>query len=307
MASNYTFVRDARNAPNPSQLQASGWTPLIAYDDPYAAQYIKQLQDAGVHYGVWGDPTHMQNRDPAAFAYALSQYARNNGADTIVPDVEFIGKGYKGSAGWSYNQLLAQALQQYGNGLNIALTPMGNQHDFNYGAYKGIVNQWLPQSYGADPKTDVYNPQDMVNVLISEGVDPSLITPVLGVGNDIAGYNGQYSLYTADDFNNRLPTAYTGPRPASTGPQQGTTPGGAPSPTAPPAPSAPPVQRRSQSASMIQSHGLDWAGRTFASANQLRTYLASKGRSYNTWAQNHPTAASALAARLIQQGVGRAQ
>jgi hypothetical protein len=184
--------------PNFQQLAAAGWnTSLFAYDDPRLAEQVERACLAGVSFGIWANP---HGRTPEDFARLMAELHRTHNPSLLVPDIEDLGKGYRGSAGWAYNQALARAWRRYLPGVETAITVMPNQLDFNYEAWQGIVSQWLPQSYGADPTKHIYDPRQVVQTLVDRGVDPSLITPVLGPGHRWSTYDARTSLWTFDDF-----------------------------------------------------------------------------------------------------------
>lgn len=206
---NYSFLRV--EMPNLDWLGSAGWdTPLFAANDPRLSQQVAAARQRGMQYGIWADPNWFADKSPEAFARQMAGLYQQYGPSVLVPDIEFIGKGNQGSAGWQYNQQLADAWRRYLPNANTAVTVMPNQSDFNYGAWKGVANRWLPQAYGANPMKDVFDPRQIIQTLVAQGVDPSLVTPVLGPGH-APGYQGDYSLWTADDFLGRdLPQAYRG-------------------------------------------------------------------------------------------------
>lgn len=290
----YAFIR--REMPNFEQMQAAGWnTPLFAYDDPRLQQQIARARAANVEFGIWGDPHGMGAEDFARHMAGLNQRYRPS---VLVPDIEFQGKGYEGSPGWQYNQALARAWQQYLPGMETAITPMGNQHDFNYEAWKGIASEWLPQAYGANSNRggQAFDPKQIADVLIARGVDPNLITPVLAAAHDPDMWNeyqGNTALWTYDDLASGLPQYY-GPR-GVLGERRAEDTDVGPNGARGDSPPRPP--RLSQSAPMIQEGGLKWFGQNFQDVNAFRSALQQRGKSYDTWAKNHPTAARALGRR----------
>jgi hypothetical protein len=203
---NYAFIR--RDIPNWADLAGAGWdTPLIRYDDPRLGEMAAQLKAMGREFGIWGDPR--QGQSPEDYAKMMYETARRYGTNIVSPDLEFPAKGYEGSPGWQYNEQLARAWQSLMPDMETVVSVMPNQRDFNYEAWKGIADMWLPQAYGADPRKDIFDPQQIVQTLIDRGVDPSLIMPVLGAGHKTDAYKRAYSLYTADDFQGgALPRAY---------------------------------------------------------------------------------------------------
>jgi hypothetical protein len=194
--------------PDWNAMQAAGWdVPLIAYNDPRLAAVAAALRGQGRDFGIWGAPGDM---DPEAFARQMAGVNQRYHPSVLVPDLEFESKGYSGSPGWQYNQQLAKLWQQYMPDANTAVTVMPNQRDFNYEAWQGVADEWLPQAYGADPMKHIFDPDQVRQTLIDRGIDPSLIAPVLGPGHR-PGYTGPSALWTVDDFIGRdLPGAYRG-------------------------------------------------------------------------------------------------
>lgn len=292
----YGFVRSyasiGRDLTQLRNLLANGYSgALFDYADPYLAQAIHDAQQAGIPFGLWGDPAHVGN-DPVKFAMRMAQLNQQYRPELLVPDIEFIGKGYKGSAGWDWNQRAADAWRQYVGNARTAVSVMPRQEDFNYEAW-GPTTEWLPQAYGANPLTDVFNPQDVVNTLIGRGVDPTLISPILGPGHQ-GGYAGS-GLWTIDDF---APYGRV-PFPKVSGPVQTGQPtaGGTSQSATNTTTQSKPKSRLSQNAQMIQEQGLKWGGRTFTNQGDFKSYLEKRGRSYEKWASQHQPAATALKGR----------
>jgi hypothetical protein len=198
--------------PDYAKLRGGGWdTPLFAANDPRLAMQIAAARQAGMQYGIWADPNWYDDRSPEAFAQQMAALQQRYGPSVLVPDIEFIGKGYRGSQGWDYNDQLAKYWKQYLPGARTAITPMGNQADFNYEAWNGIANEWLPQAYGADSNREGLDPRQVRQTLIDRGVDPNLITPILSPANVRNGYQGNYGIWTYDDLmTGGLPQAYSG-------------------------------------------------------------------------------------------------
>lgn len=263
---------------------------LFAYDDPYLAQAIAMAQQEQIPYGIWADP---HGRNPQQFASLMAQLYGQYRPEIMVPDIEFIGKGNQGSPGWNYNEELARLWQQYLPGVRTAVTVMPNQRDFNYEAWNRLGAEWLPQAYGANPLTDVFDPRQIVQTLIDRGVDPSLISPILGPGHR-QGYGGS-ALWTIDDFApyGRLPF----PKASGPGSPSQDIGGSAARTLSSNAPGPVRATRLSQSTEQVAQQGLKWGGRNFASREQFAKYLSQRGRSYSKWAEQHPYAAAGLPRR----------
>lgn len=284
----YAFVR--REEPNFANLQAQGWdTPLFAADDPRLAQQVARARAAGSEFGIWADPAWSSGGDPEAFARYMAGINQRYNPSVLVPDIEFVGKGYQGSPGWNYNQQLAQAWAKYLPGVNTAITPMGRQSDFNYEAWQGLVSEWLPQAYGADSNREPLDPAEVIKYMTDRGVDPSLITPVLSPAHakDVFGSTGNYAIWTMDDFVSRgFPPAAAREMAAQANAQAQ-------------AEAPKPRPRASQSREMIQDKGLEWGGEHFNTKEAFAQSLRQHGADYDTWAKRHPAAAAALEGRPV--------
>jgi hypothetical protein len=303
----YGFVRSyASIGSDPTQfrtLMANGYAgALFNYDDPMLAQAVHDAQQAGMSYGFWGDPNAVGN-NAAAYIARMQQLNHQYRPDLFALDLENSYKGDPGSAESNRMLEMARMWQAAMPGVRTAIAPLGSTHgmnNWNVGAW-GPNTEWMPQAYGANPQTDIYGPNDIVQSLIRAGVDPSMISPILGPGhyNDGGqGYGGS-ALWTIDDFapygNRPFPKA-SGPAPRS----QDTGGQGAPTRTTTGRGRGPLEflgKGASQSAPMIQARGLQWGGQNFGSKQEFAKYLASKNKSYATWAQQHAPAAGALAGR----------
>jgi hypothetical protein len=270
---------------------------LFDYNDPYLAQAIHDARGAGINFGIWGDPNAVGNDDRAYVARMAQLYAQYN-PDMLVPDLEQAYKGYEGSAGWQKNAELARLWKQYLPNARTAVTPMGNQRDFNYEAW-GPNTEWLPQAYAADSANDAFDPRQMVQVLIDRGVDPSLISPILSPAHQGQGYGGS-AMWTLDDYIGReIPKAFgpETPSPATGGSGARTT-----SSTSTQGQRTKPVLNFlghgfSQGPERVASQGLQWFGQNFGTQQAFAKELQKRGQSYAQWAGQHKPAAQALAGR----------
>jgi hypothetical protein len=161
----------------PWQAMANaGLTPLFAANDKnldYAMAYAKQN---GRKAGVW-IPAGGEG-DPRAYAARIKALYDRYGSD-IVPNIEFTGKGYKGSQGWQWNEDMMSELQRLGIPKGMAIAMLGNQQDFNYGAYASRGVKLMPEAFGADTGRDLYDPDQMRKVLRDQGVQENMIDTLL--------------------------------------------------------------------------------------------------------------------------------
>lgn len=301
---NYGFVRSysslGRDLDDIQKFIAAGYGGvLFDYNDQYLAEAIADVRAAGIPFGIWGDPG---TQNPNQFALRMAGLYNQYKPEIMVPDIEFIGKGYEGSPGWAYNQQLAELWKQYMPSARTAVTVMPNQKDFNYEAWMKAnpLTEWLPQAYGADPRTAVFDPAQIVRTLIERGIDPSLISPVLGVGHDTRGSDyGGASRWTIDDYIGRDFPKASGletPQTASGG-SGAPTSGTKGRPKLPNNVLTPLGVGASQSPDRIKQQGLQWGGRVFNNQADFATYLKQRGQTYADWARNHQPAAAALRGR----------
>jgi hypothetical protein len=280
-------------------MEAGYGGALFDYNDPYLAQAIYDARAAGIPFGIWGDPNAVGNNN-VAFASRMAQLNAQYQPDMIVPDLEQEYKGYEGSAGWQKSQELAALWAQYLPGVRTAVTPMGNQRDFNYEAWQALgETEWLPQAYGGNSNAggEAFDPKTIVQTLIERGVDPSLISPILAAAHGGQGYGGA-GLWTIDDFIGKtLPKASgpAAPSPAGGNSAAPTTSTSSPGRTKPALSFL--GQGYSQGPAQIEKQGLQWFGQNFGTQQAFAKELQSRGKNYAQWAAQHQPAAQALAGR----------
>src|SRR5205814_1627073 len=85
------------------------------------------------------------------------------------------------SDGWQWNEKMMSAYRGLAPDQNTAVTVMGNQDDFNYGAYTTRGVPVWAQAYGATLDAQ-YDPSEITNVLLRNGVPQDMAQPVLGAG-----------------------------------------------------------------------------------------------------------------------------
>jgi hypothetical protein len=302
----YNFIRSygsiGRDMSQAKRWQAAGYGGVMFdYNDPYIAQAVADAQAAGIRYGFWGDPNAVGN-DPTKFAMRMAQTRAQYGGDYFSPDIETIGKGYKGSEGWNMNQRFADEWKKYMGGARTAVAPMGYQSDFNYAAW-GPGTEWMPQAYYADSVSGpAGNAQAAVDELIAAAkaqgyvVDPSMVSPILAPSST-QGYAGS-PYFTIDDFMSRdIPKGYGPDTPSTATGGSGVPTGRTTQSSRPSGPLSYLGRGASQSAAQIQQRGLQWGGKNYANKEEFSKYLKQKGTSYAAWAAKRPIAGPALAGR----------
>lgn len=296
----YGFVRSFGSiGSDPTQfrnLLAHGYSgALINYDDPLLEQAVAAAQQAGVPFGFWGDPNAVGD-DNAAYVARMKALQRYN-PSLYALDLENSYKGDPGSANWNKMAELARMWQAAMPGARTAITPLGSPHsmyNWNVGAW-GPKTEWMPQAYGANPNTDIFGAQSIVDSLVRAGVSRDMISPILGPGhfaNGQGGYEGS-ALWTIDDFApyGQLPFPKASGQ-GSTAPQTGGSTQVTGTTTRPRSPGL------SQSQQQVAARGLQWGGKLFGSPEQfINQYLKPRNLDYQNWAKNHPLAAQGLSTR----------
>jgi hypothetical protein len=195
----YGFVRSTDrwgvNSIPFQQLQAAGLGNLLFNSqDPHLAEALAAADKAGVQSGIWLPAGN--EGDPEAYAQQLYGLYQKYGANrTYVPNIEFTGKGYKGSPGWDWNEKMMAKLQALGVPPNIAVAMLPNQDDFNYGAYTSRGAKIMPEAFGANTGTDLFDPEQIRQTLLRNGVSADMIDTILAPGQ-----NGVGSMFTVDDL-----------------------------------------------------------------------------------------------------------
>src|SRR6266540_3940559 len=188
------------NHPDYAQLKGYGasgtlWDP----EDANAAAGIASARDAHLEAGIWLVPH--ANESPQAFAQRAADAINRYHPDKVVLDIEAIGKGYQGSPGWDWSDQMMNSfsrLQPDPPPLAVTVEPL--QDDFNYAAYTSRGAQVWPQSYLGDMTPR--DPDEVVDRVVANGVEPDLVVPVLGP-NQLGAYDGPHNIYTADDIQGR--------------------------------------------------------------------------------------------------------
>jgi YD repeat-containing protein len=197
---NYGFVRDTGTWGSFSipfaRFREAGLTGvLIRGDDPGVSDALVAARGAGMSAGVWLAPSGGES--PEDFAHRLADLSKL-GPSIVVPDVEFIGKGYQGSSGWDWSDKMMAAYRALAPDQATGVTLLPNQDDFNYGAYLSRgVKLFMPQAYGETYATQ-FNANEVTQRVVSNGVPADLVEPVVAPGQ--AHGAGAYGAYAMDDF-----------------------------------------------------------------------------------------------------------
>lgn len=194
----YGLWRDlASVTPNWDKLIAAGITPLFNIDKPeLLAKYFNEARAHGVNPGLWAPAGH--GWGPEQLAQMMGGYINQYHPSMVNLNVEAEGKGYPGSAGWEYDRRLADAYSRIAGNQLTSISPMGWQDDFNYGVFANRGYQIWPQAYNGDMSP--LDPQKIAQQVILNKVDPSLVTPMLGRGQNAWGH-----LYALEDWNDQYP------------------------------------------------------------------------------------------------------
>ena len=194
---NWGFVRDAGGyGKDFAAMLKAGYTGLLFLgDDPNIGRGMAEARNAGLQVGIWQPP---HGRNPEQLAANLAQLNEKYHPQMIVADIESEGKGYQGSEGWNYNERFAAAYQKLIPNTPWAVTMMPMQDDFNYKAYSSRGAQIWPQAYGGGSSgtESKFDPEATVQRVVKNGVDPSLVRPVLAPGQN----HPKGVMYTLDDI-----------------------------------------------------------------------------------------------------------
>lgn len=192
----YDFVRDT-NTWGPNSVPYRGNTLLFSSDDPHLDEAVRAARDKHRAYGIW-IPSGKGPDDAATYAAFVKSLSSRYAPQIVVPDLEYDRLGTQGSAGWQWNETVANALR--GSGIRIGVNTLPNKSDFNYGAWlRAGATSFLPAAFGGDPRTERYDAQKVIDVLLAAGVPRGMIEPVLAPGQR---YGGSASWYTLDDVGN---------------------------------------------------------------------------------------------------------
>jgi len=197
----YGFVRESSSTPDYELLKAAGYNGILFHaEDAHLGAAMAAARSAGIQsVGIWAPAN---SEDPATFAHRLADLEQYK-PDIVVPDVEIEGKGYSGSAQWQWSDDFVSLYRKLVPNQRWAVTPMGNQDDFNYAAYTSRGASVWPQAYGATYDTK-FDPQAIRDRVVANGVDPRLVNPILAPGQSAEGLRN-FASYALDDFQGEFP------------------------------------------------------------------------------------------------------
>lgn len=217
----YGFIRNTDtwgvNSIPWDQLAAAGLLPAFAANDPHLAQAMEAAKQKGIHAGVW-IPAGGEGA-PEQYAQRIVDLYKKYGAN-VLPNIEFTGKGGRGSDQWEWNQRMVNELTRLGVPPNLAVTvlPPGTNpsEDFNYEAYTRAGIPILAEAFGADSGKDLYDPDLIRSRLRQAGVSDDMMDVLLSPTQSGAGRG---SVYTIDDLTpDQLKALATGGAPPTTEP-----------------------------------------------------------------------------------------
>ena len=172
-------------------------TALFASNDANLDAAVAAARRRQESYGIWV-PEGDGPSSPGKYAQYLATLWRRYDPAIVVANIEARGKGNPGSDGWAWNRGAARALARAAPGINVGIAVLPNQIDFNYDAWwRNGATVFLPEAFGANPRTDRYDPAVVVETVARQGIPPSMIQPLLAPGQR---YNGPASVYTLDDL-----------------------------------------------------------------------------------------------------------
>jgi hypothetical protein len=303
----YGYLRSWDDPKYIQQLYDQGYGGvLFQMDDPRLPDLVATARRIGLPYGIWGAPNQTpdgRELSPYEYARLMSDLVRKYGASVASLNLEFPYKGGPGSPEWNRSAELAGYWRKLvPKGVRTWIAPLGSQWagtqphgdpNFNFAAWKDIVEAWHPQAYGAT-LNQLSDPRLVVQALINAGIPAERVVPLIAPGQTYGGA----ALYGLNEFGD-LPKAY-----APETPQRDT--GGPVAPTTSTTREAGATGRSpleflgrgfSQSPERIAQQGLQWFGRTFKTQQEFAQELQRRGQSYATWARLHRPAAQALAGR----------
>lgn len=191
----YVFSRDTNSVePDYASIAKAGATvALNAYDTRLPEQVAKARQ-AGAQVAIW-IPHHDETTNPTAYAQQMASIVQTYKPDSIIPNVE-------GSNTQQWSTDMMNEFQKYvapgSVRMDVAVEPHQANWAFNYQPYLNFGGGVVAESFGADPKTDRWDPQQIHDYLAQQGVPEDKINVLLAPGQQGAT-GGNYSLYTLDD------------------------------------------------------------------------------------------------------------
>jgi hypothetical protein len=211
----YAFVRDTNtwgpdSVPYDLARSYGADTVLFASNDPNLAAAVTAARSNHASYGIWV-PEGDGPSNPPGYGRYVAILSRRYQPQILVVNIEARGKGNGRSRGWAWNREAARAVARDAPGVNVGVAILPNESDFNYRAWLlHGATVFLPEAFGANPRTDRYNPSAVVEAVAKRGVPESMIQPVLAPGQR---YDGPASYYALDDLRPKEPRASTSAAP----------------------------------------------------------------------------------------------
>ena len=171
--------------------QAGGAGMVIAEGDPAAGDKFAQAARAGVPVSIQinGDA----NDTPQTLAQKIAQAKAQYPGASFTLDLESPNfRGGQGSDQWNNMQQFADAAFAAAGGTPITVSTEGVS-DFNYGAWNRNGTSFAPQAYWGDMSPRDVN--EVAQLLISQGIDPSLVIPLIAPGQSVGSWTGGVGVY----------------------------------------------------------------------------------------------------------------
>lgn len=212
MADQWGFVRTRGNAQAYDDYHKMGLTGLLMnVEDPEFARGLNDAATQGFQGGLWIPGN--TGADPIEYARQMAAYAAKYHPSILVPNIEYIGKGFKGGPayenqtmpGWDWNEAMMAEFRRLNPTQKVAVSTMGEE-DFNYGAYTSRDADIWGQSYMGN--MDPTDPDNVRAAMLRAGADPSRLGIVLAPGGYARGDAPTSGVYTLDDLSPAQRTLY---------------------------------------------------------------------------------------------------
>ncbi len=225
-AANVVYSRDTSSVqPDYAALKAAGVTVALNASDPNLAAQIERARQNGMEPAIW-IPATPPGVDPVAYGKYMAALVQTYKPSSIIPNIEFAGKGGQGSDGWNWNQAMMAEYAKYvpaGKGPPLSVAVMPNQDDFNYEVYLAYGGNVQVEAFGADIARDQVNVDELVARLRQRGIPEDKIQILLAPGQDPGSWRGALAGYTLDDMTKEQLATYQAQATASSTSSAGAT------------------------------------------------------------------------------------